>query len=486
MSNDLRKQWGRPKYNAHGAAVKQQMRHASKIGMDWRTRKRGTSKQIGQKFPTGETKKLPEKIQTSALSSRAKLKKGHYSLAVTFKDGKTVVHRFKAEGEDAAIDKVDAFLHKFEHEKGKEIREVNLLTGGKEGEPLTSTVTPNPIAPPNPAPAAAPASAPVAEKKGILTGTSEPTIASKLVNALKPQNLEKTSETIGRWAGAPSRAKAAFQKGYSGYDPKEEERLKREIRIKTLNERLAREPGQRITKMMVLTPSGQLVPATENTYPSQTMGAGVLYGRTKDISFPEQKYYDMGPSLAPADSYIRVGPEIRRSAALNERIERAIKRNTAPRAFDCNARTRAAKVQKLQQLSAELASVNEAARQGLAPADKARLQQRLTAIEREAYMTGAKYRGRRHKTYFKTKSGKRVEFISGGKNLKYWIQKAIKKEHQGQLIAKVKRKYGSAGFEPGVTKYRKRIKMAILKKMAKEGGTTAKQAQLAMRLREFH
>ena len=59
-----------------------------------------------------------------------------------------------------------------------------------------------------------------------------------------------------------------------------------------------------------------------------------------------------------------------------------------------------------------------------------------------------------------------------------WIQRAVKKP--GALREYVKRKYGKKGFTERGT-----IKTEVLRKLAKEKGTTGKRARLALTLRRL-
>ena len=60
-----------------------------------------------------------------------------------------------------------------------------------------------------------------------------------------------------------------------------------------------------------------------------------------------------------------------------------------------------------------------------------------------------------------------------------WIQNAI--EHPGALRAYVKRYYGDTGFDS-----KGRIKVTILRQLAKRDDTIGKRARLALELRKFH
>lgn len=59
-----------------------------------------------------------------------------------------------------------------------------------------------------------------------------------------------------------------------------------------------------------------------------------------------------------------------------------------------------------------------------------------------------------------------------------WIQKAVK--NPGALRRYVKRKYGSSGFDK-----QGRIKLSVLKKLAKRNDTIGRRARLAITLREL-
>ena len=127
-------------------------------------------------------KKLPK-------VSYPKMKRGSYMLRVLFKDGTVKTHKIEALGPDSAIDAVDSYLHQFEGKK--EIRELGLLTGGKEQQPPTETK--------------------VTETKPGLSQEVQSRSTS-----LKPENFVKSAEMVGRYLGTPKRVNEAFDRGYEG------------------------------------------------------------------------------------------------------------------------------------------------------------------------------------------------------------------------------------------------------------------------------
>jgi hypothetical protein len=343
-----------------------------KKAQGFRTRTHGTSKQVGKIFPTRLTAKMLPKV------SYPKLRRGSYLLRVLFKDGTVKNHRIKALGPDSAIDSVDSYLHQFEGKK--KVKELSLLAGSKVGDPQQTVAT---------------AAGPDAGQE----------IRNKIAGWFNPENMSKTAEKVGHVFRTPSRVSAAFQRGYSGYDPKEEERLRREIRLKTLRARAEEQPCSRAELLeMRRNPN-----VTRPYAPSQTMGAPELYGRAQYTVSPEE--------------------EQSTALALRERIDRAIRKNSAPVVFNYGADTRDRRIRTLKELDNELDAISSVSRNAaMSPSDKIRLQIRLKRVESEIRRAGGKVSKQRQKRVsFKTTAGKKVSFLAaeGGKTLTENVYDAI-------------------------------------------------------------
>jgi hypothetical protein len=162
----------KPKWNSRAAKIKQETARSSKLkfkyGTDFLTRKRGTPKQIGQKFPVTSSAKTLPKISH-------KIAKKRYPVRIVFKDGKSKLKYVTAGSQGELAEKTAKMLRNY---KKGQVSQVQTMVGGKWTDFFKHSYN---IA------------------KGYLGR------ASKFV--------ESAAEATGRIAGAPQKVREAYERG---------------------------------------------------------------------------------------------------------------------------------------------------------------------------------------------------------------------------------------------------------------------------------
>jgi hypothetical protein len=382
----------KPKFDSRAARIAQESRRKSKLammGVSWKTRKHGTKKQIGKKFPIESGAKLPvasrPKVTTAypkgrAFSTKKLAKKEADKMTKAGFDGFTLVVRMK-NGElktiPVAAKNWDDFLSKIKTRlKGvdtKKIAEISLVGGGKFS--LAGV--------------------------GRWLGKSARIAGMYLKRAEKVAGdvgtgIERFSERMGEIAAFPKRVQEAYSRGYGG-EPKPEKKEPK----KAWKERTAKDIRETAEKIASRKPEKQPEPEKAPDVRAQTRRKLLVRGE-----------YELPFAMSPAE----------RKTIVDARK----------------------KVLELKNLRKKL-EIYEKAR--AAPYS---LVERISKLEEEIKAAGGKVKPK-----------------------KKWIQKL--KLREGAFRAAVRAKYGARGFTKRGT-----IKIAILKRLAKEPGLTGKRARLAI------
>jgi hypothetical protein len=398
----------KPKWDSRSARIKQENRRKSKLMIDWRTRTKGTPKQVGQKFPIEAGAKLPLPkmpyqgrvwgISKLAKEEAKKMKASGFTAVIRFRGG-------AVETIPIIADSYDDFLWKLgKRLKGidpKQIQEISIAGGGKFFDTLKSAFHKAGTA------AKGFVSGLIKGEQKVPEGTPKAPLSYQLGAALKkaPGQIEesamKASEKLGQISAIPKRMEEHYQKGY-GYRPEAEE--KPASPVKEWGERAGKPFLKYANIEETVKPQTQVKPALDEEARRQVRRKLLIYG--------ERLPYAMAP--AQRKELLAVREKVMELKRLRKQVE-----------------------------------IYERTRAG-APYS---IVERIAQLEEEIQKAGGKYS-------------------------RYWIQKLkLKREALRREIA---RRFGQRGFtDTG------KIKLALLKRLAREKGKVGYRARLALKLRSF-